>query len=101
MYFGKNFSLLCVLGPIAMVIRKSKLEQLLRVYEDVESVLRNLRQKEGQMDESSSIDVRKLIEQLARSKRRIKSKIGNTLLLEKQNIKRRIKNFASDLSSRR
>jgi hypothetical protein len=41
--------------------------------------------------------VRKLIAQLSRSKRRIERKIGNTLLLEKQHLKRKIKTFTSTL----
>lgn len=84
-----------------MIIKKPRIEQLLRVYEDVESLLRTLKQKESQMRGAHAIDVRKLIEQLARSKKRLERKIGNTLLLEKHNIKRKIRGFASDISGRR
>ncbi|MCB9255227.1 MAG: hypothetical protein H6617_11140 [Bdellovibrionaceae bacterium] len=84
-----------------MIIKKATIEQLLRVYEDVEALLRTLKQKESQMLGAHSIDVKKLIDQLARSKKRLERKIGNTLLLEKHNIKRKLKGLASDFSGRR
>jgi hypothetical protein len=81
-------------------LRGSKINELIRVYQDLEKTLRGLKDTAGKSAESSlrQINVRKLIVQLSRSKRRLERKIGNTLLLEKQHLKKRIRNIASNLS---
>lgn len=71
-----------------------KLEELVRVYEDLENTLKILRRK-GLTERSPlhQINVRKLVAQLSRSKRRLERKISNTILLEKQVLKRRLRSF--------
>ena len=71
-----------------------KLEELVRVYEDLENTLRVLRRKKlGSGSPLGQINVRKLIVQLSRSKRTLERKISNTILLEKQLFKRRLQSL--------
>jgi hypothetical protein len=83
-------------------MRNRKIDELLRVYHDVERTLKQLKKNaERNLAFDSSphhINVRKLIAQLSRTKRRIERKIGNTLLLEKQHLKRRLKELTAGLS---
>ena len=67
-----------------------KLDELVRVYEDLENTLKILRKKHL-YDRSTlaQINVKKLIVQLSRSKRSLERKISNTILMEKQLLKRR------------
>lgn len=68
-----------------------KISELLRVYEDLEKTLRGLRtaaEKVGH-DSIMSINVRKLILQLSKSKRKIEQKIGSSLVYEKEYLKKR------------
>jgi hypothetical protein len=85
-------------------MKNGKINELVRVYHDLEKTLKQLRQTaEKNLALESSlrhINVRKLITQLSRSKRRIERKIGNTLLLEKQHLKRRLQELTSNLSHR-
>ena len=85
-----------------LVKKGSKLDELVRVYHDLERTLLDLRHTVEKNAESSlkNINVRKLMVQLSRSKRRLERKIGNTLLLEKQHLKKRLRAFASNLSHR-
>ncbi len=80
-------------------MKSPKMDQLLRVYEDLEGVLKHLK-KEGerrsQFGSHHSIDIRKLVDQLSRSKKKLERKIGNKLLLEKQTIKRRLRLITSE-----
>jgi hypothetical protein len=67
--------------------------ELIRVYQDLELTLRDLKRasdKPRAVCGIQYIDVRSLIRQLSRSKTRLERKIGNTLLLETDQIKRRI-----------
>lgn len=77
--------------------RSTKLSELLRVYQDLEKTLRELKAVAGSRAGLGSalkhIDVRGLIRQLSVSKRRLERKIGNTLLLEKAHIRRRIQSL--------
>lgn len=86
-------------------MKNRKINELVRVYHDLEKTLKLLRKNaERNLALESSlrhINVRKLIAQLSRSKRRIERKIGNTLLLEKQHLKRRIRELTDSLSHRR
>lgn len=83
---------------------KGKIDDLIRVYHDLEKTLKHLKENaERNLAIESSlrqINVRKLILQLSRSKRRIERKIGNTLLLEKQHLKRRLKALATNLGQK-
>jgi len=81
------------------MLKRRRLHELLRVYQDLERTLKHLKESAGRTTETSfnSINVRKLIVQLSRSKKRLERKIGNTLLLEKQHLKKRIRNIASNL----
>ena len=81
---------------------KATLHELIRVYQDLEKTLRALKASAGRNLEGSlkEINVRKLIAQLSRSKRKLERKIGNTLLLEKQHLKRRLKEIASNIAHR-
>lgn len=79
-----------------------KLNELVRVYHDLERTIRSLRASMEKNAESQlkQINVKALIIQLARSKRRLERKIGNTLLLEKQHLKRRLRQITSNLTAR-
>ena len=82
------------------LLKRRRLTELVKVYQDLEKTLKHLKESAGRTTETSlsHINVRKLIVQLSRSKRRLERKIGNTLLLEKQHLKKRIRNLASNLS---
>jgi len=82
-----------------VLLKKRKLNELVRVYQDLEKTLKNLKKSAERAETTlGHINVRKLISQLSRSKRRLERKIGNTILLEKQHLKRRIKVLTSNLS---
>ena len=78
-----------------------KFIELIRVYHDLEKTLKGLRKRveKNSPHGLSNINVRALIHQLTRSKRQLERKIGNTLLLEKQHLKRRLKAMTNPLSS--
>lgn len=69
------------------------IDELFRVYYDLEKTLQQLRRAYSKNAELTirQINVQKLINQLTRSKRRLERKISNTLLLEKDEIKRKLK----------
>jgi hypothetical protein len=76
--------------------RKRKLLELVRVYQDLERTLRELKLVAGSRPRISPlkhIDVSHLIDRLSQSKRRLRRKIGNTLVLETDQMKRRITRF--------
>jgi len=83
-------------------IADEALHELVRVYHDLERTLQSLRRTVERNAEHSlkNINVRKLMVQLARSKRRIERKIGNTLLLEKQHLKKRLQALTANLHFR-
>ena len=71
-----------------------RIHELVKVYQDLERTLRGLKrsyQKLQAVESLSAINILKLIYQLSRSKKRLERKIGNTILLEKQQLKRRIR----------
>jgi len=69
-----------------------KLKELIRVYHDLELTIGSLKaQLSRQRGSGCAIDLQKLLGQLDKSQRTLKRKIGNTLLIEKQHLKRRIK----------
>ncbi len=76
---------------------RSKVTELIRAYEDLEAMLKKLKASVPRGVMNLPIDVRKLIAQLSRSKRRLERKIGNTLLLEKEHLTTRLKGIASQL----
>ncbi|MBI4405514.1 MAG: hypothetical protein HY537_15230 [Deltaproteobacteria bacterium] len=86
----------------ASLPRKPHISRLLRVYQDLERTLKSLKANHNSHRTLSfsakGINIRKLITQLSRSKRRLERKIGNTILLEKQQLKRKIRVFASNLA---
>lgn len=65
-----------------------RLSELVSVYEDLERTLRRLKTNALQNSGNSlmQINVRKLIEQLSKSKRKIERKISSTLLNERTQI---------------
>jgi len=77
------------------VLKAPHLSELVKVYEDLEKTLRHLKKNYGQDAVSAPIDIRKLILQLSRSKKKLERKIGNTLLLEKEHLERRLKSLAA------
>ena len=80
-----------------------KIHDLVQVYRDLESTLKHLKRNAERslaMDSSPQINVRKLISRLSRSKKKLERKIGNTLLLEKQHFKRRLRAIASNLGQK-
>lgn len=80
-----------------------EINELIRVYQDLERTLRGLKASLERNAESSlkQINVRALIVQLSRSKRRLERKIGNTLLLEKQHLKKKLRQITSNLNPRK
>ena len=80
--------------------KKEKVTDLMRVYTDLEKTIRGLKATAKRDAECAllHIDMKKLIRQLSRSKKRLERKIGNTLLLEKQHLKRRLGSIAATLT---
>lgn len=75
-----------------LLLKKRRINRLIQVYQDLEKTLRSLKQNtNGMLESQTAINIRKLILQLSISKRRLERKIGNTLLIEKQHLKKRIK----------
>lgn len=80
---------------------KNQLGDLIKIYHDLERTLRGLRLKTSCGQEAlKNIDVRKLILQLKRSKRRLEQKIGNTLLVERQHLRRRLIHLADAIGGK-
>jgi hypothetical protein len=81
---------------------KARLGELIRIYQDLEKTLRGLKRRYEKYEKHDArfahLDLRKLISQLSRSKKRLERKIGNTLLLEKQHLKRRLKVITDSFS---
>jgi hypothetical protein len=76
--------------------RTRKLLELVRVYQDLERTLRELKSVAGNRAVATPlkhIDVSSLIDRLSQSKRRLKRKIGNTLVLETDQMKRKIHRY--------
>ena len=65
--------------------KKRGIKEMVRVYTDVEKTLHLLKlsYQERNLQALRQINVGKLINQLNRSKKRLKRKIGNTFILEK------------------
>ena len=74
--------------------KKRRLSELWLAYRDLDQTLVALRARARLPHALAPINVRKLIRQLARSKRQLERKIGNTLLIEKDHLKRRIQNLS-------
>ena len=71
---------------------------LVKVYEDLENLLKALRQKGDSLtDEVRQLNIKDLRVQLARTKTILERKIGNTVLLETQNLKRKLRNISTHL----
>lgn len=82
--------------PKSSLNHKHRLIELIRVYQDLERTLRELKAvagSGGHLAALKHIDVRSLIKRLSNSKRRLERKIGNTLVLETDHMKRRISRF--------
>ena len=83
------------------LLKRQGVLELVRAYEDLEKTLKGLKKTYGNahMLESSihSINVKKLIDQLSRSKKKLERKIGNTLLLEKQQWEKKFRAMTSNL----
>lgn len=78
------------------ITRKRNLLELVRVYQDLERTLRELKsvaESHARATPLKHIDIRQLIDRLSQSKRRLERKIGNTLALETDQMKRRIARF--------
>ncbi len=75
-----------------------KLSDLFKVYHDLERTLTQLRKNaERHLHRDIPIDVKKLIRQLSRSKQKLERKIGNTILLEKQQFGRKFRQVVISL----
>lgn len=78
------------------------ISDLMKVYQDVERTLKGLRETAertfGGENSLAHINLKKLINHLTDSKLDLEQKIGDTLLHEKQLLKRRLKTLASNLS---
>ena len=86
--------------PVSGLLHRRKVKELIRLYTDVEKTLRGLQKNYLQRTTDSvlpRINVRKLVVQLAHSKKRIERKLGNTLLLEKQILRRKLKSLKANL----
>jgi hypothetical protein len=82
------------------LFRNGKLEELLRIYEDLEKLITHLGHQTGadRKYNPGGIDLVKLVRQLQASKRRLERRISNTFLLEKQEWRRKIQRGLSLLS---
>lgn len=79
-----------------IINKKRNLQELVRVYQDLERTLRELKSLAGnhaRISPLKHIDMRHLIDRLSQSKRRLERKIGNTLSLETDQMKRRLSRF--------
>lgn len=87
------------------LLKKQKIEDLLKVYQDLERTLKGLKataERHAFVESSLRyINIQKLIHQLSRSKRKLERKISNTLLIEKEQLKTRIQEMASSLSQKK
>jgi len=81
------------------LLKSPRVLELVAAYRDLERTLRELRRSrpDGQL---AWIDMPKLIERLSHSKRRLERKISNTLLLETQQIKTKLRRLAQGISHR-
>lgn len=76
----------------------AKLSDLMKVYHDLEKTLAHLKKSaEKHLHRDVPIDLKKLIRQLNRSKQRLERKIGNTILLEKQQMGRRLRTVVASI----
>lgn len=75
------------------LLKRPKLNELIRLYSDLEKTLRGLSKSAEQAVVAESIHVGKLIQKLSYSKKRLERKIGNVLLLEKENLQRKVHQF--------
>jgi len=73
----------------AMILKNTKLNELIRVYQDLERTLRALKANAERSVAAESINIGKLIERLSRSKRKLEKKIGEALNAEKAQIRKR------------
>lgn len=91
----KNTFLRTISETSPRVLKRPGISELVKAYEDLEKTLRVLKAncERNFVGESSlrHINVRKLITQLSRSKKKLERKIGNTILLEKQSLKKRVR----------
>ena len=82
-------------------LHNQKIVEWLKAYIDVERTLKLLSQSYthagGLEARLRSINVRKLLDQLSLSKRRLERKIGNTILLERNHLRKRIRRFTSSI----
>ena len=81
-------------------MKKSKINDLILIYGDLEKTLKVLKQSAERNAETSQINVKKLINRLSRSKKKIERKIGNTILLKNQKFKKRIGDLTSQLTQK-
>ena len=70
-----------------MAENRQTIQELVRLYQDLEHTLKGLKAAAGKEASVKQINVRRLISRLSTSKKRLERKIGNTLLLEKHEIK--------------
>ena len=68
---------------------KLVLTELIRVYQDLERTLRGLKANAQRSVATESINMKKLIERLSRSKRQLEKKISEALTTEKAAIRKR------------
>lgn len=72
-----------------MSAKNGKLSELIRVYQDLERTLRALTSNAERSLVAESINMRKLVERLSKSKRVLERKITEALAAEKEHIRKR------------
>lgn len=86
----KESALQRIQNVVTTTVKKNSLRDLLRVYRDLESTLAALKTVADSNSTFRQIDVRNAIQKITQRKQVLERKIGNMLLLEKHNIKRKV-----------
>jgi hypothetical protein len=82
------------------VWKSQKLLEWVNAYWDIEQTIEELKKANANNKHFSAIqyiNIKKLVEHLTQSKKRLERKINNKLLLEKQHLKRRIKKWSDQI----
>jgi hypothetical protein len=89
-------------APLKPTRAGKKLDELLRVYEDLEHTLKALTHAAERRAESSlkQINVKKLVSQLSHSKKKIERKLGSRFQIKKLSFKTRWDRLTSQLTHR-
>lgn len=72
-----------------------KIDDLIRVYEDLERTLIDIKSLACQGTSLKHINVKKLVKQLSKSKKKVEQKIGNLIVSEKEVLQKKIHKLTS------